>query len=388
MEFRLTDEQVQVRDMVRRFAEREVAPRAEELDRLGEFPYDLYQRVAELGITTLPFPKEVGGAGAGVVTFCIALEELARADMSLAVTTMVSVATGLTLLRYGSEKQQQQFLPRIVSGEGLGAVAGTEPNAGSDTEGFTTTAREDNGAWVITGSKAFITNPGTKISDVTCVLAVTGKKPNGRKEFGLLLVPAGTPGLVVAPPYRKMGWRSSDTHALFFEDCRVPADSLLGPRGKGRWILHQIYAQARMCLSATSIGVGQACLDASLKYAQERTAFGRSIGHFQMIQDMVAEMAVQLEAARLLTYKAAWLVDQGTPSLQAAATAKYFGTEAGKKAADLAVQVHGGLGFMDECAVSRYYRDIRVATIGDGSSQIQKLIIARELGLGSGFGMG
>jgi alkylation response protein AidB-like acyl-CoA dehydrogenase len=308
--------------------------------------------------------------------------------MSLAVTTMVSVATGLTILRYGNEQQKQRYLPRLVSGEGLGAVAGTEPNAGSDTEGFTTTAREEAGSWVINGSKAFITNAGTKITDVICTLAVTGRKPNGRKQFGMLLVPAGTLGLVVAPGYRKMGWRSSDTHPLFFEDCRVSADAMLGERGRGRYFLHQAYAQARMCLSATSIGLGQACLDASVKYAQERTAFGRSIGHFQMIQDMVAEMAVQLEAARLLTYKAAWLVDQGTPSLQAAATAKYFGTEAGKKAADLAVQVHGGLGYMDECAVSRYYRDIRIATIGDGSSQIQKLIIARELGLGSGFGMG
>lgn len=388
MEFRLTDEQLQVRDTVRRFAEREIAPRAEELDRLGEFPYDLFHRAGELGITALPFPKEVGGVGAGIVTFCLALEELARADMSLAVTTMVSVGTGLILHQYGSETPKAKHLSRLVNGEGLGAIAGTEPNAGSDTQGFETTAREQNGAWILNGAKAFITNSGTKITDVILPVAVTGRKADGRKEFGMFVVPAGTPGLVVGPAYRKMGWRSSDTHPLFFEDCRIPTENLLGSRGNGRWILHQGYAQARTFLAATSIGLGQACLDASLKYAQERTAFGRPIGRFQMIQDMIAEMAVQLEAARLLMYKAAWLAEQGQASLQATATAKYYATEAAKRIADLAVQIHGGQGYMDECPVSRYYRDIRVATIGDGTSQIQKLIIVRELGLGSGFTAG
>lgn len=385
MDFQLLQEQQQVRDTVRRFAEREVAPRAEELDRLGEFPHDLFHRVGELGIAALPFPAEVGGAGAGLITFCIALEELARADMSLAVTTMVSAATGLMLHHYGRDGQKAKYLPRLVSGEALGAIAGTEPNAGSDTAGFQTTAREDGDTWILSGAKAFITNSGTRITEVILPLAVSGQKANGRKEFSMFVVPAGTPGLVVGPAYRKMGWRSSDTHPLYFDDCRIPKDNLLGPRGRGRSILHEGYAQARIFLAATSVGLGQACLEASLRYAQERTAFGRPIGRFQMIQDMLADMAVELEAARLLTYRAAWLADQGQPSLQAAAMAKYYATEASKRIADLAVQVHGGVGYVDECAVSRYYRDIRVATIGDGSSQIQKLIIGRELGLGSAF---
>lgn len=385
MDFHLTEEQGQIREAVRRFAEREVAPRAEELDQRGEFPYDLYQRVAQLGITALPFPKEAGSVGAGFLTFCVALEELARGDMSLAVSAMASVGTGLVLHRFGSDAQKERYLPRIISGEGLGAIAGTEPNAGSDTEGFQTTAREERAAWVLNGSKAFITNSGTKITDVILPVAVSGRDAKGRKEFSMFAVPTGAPGLVVGPPYRKMGLRASDTHPLFFEDCRLPLDGLLGQRGQGRWIVHKGYAQARVTAATCAVGLGQACLDASLRYAAERTAFGRPIGRFQMIQDMVADMSVELEAARLLTYRAAWLIDREEPALHAAAAAKYYATEAAKRIADQAVQIHGGLGYMDECPVSRYYRDIRVATIADGTSQIQKLIIARELGLGSGF---
>lgn len=386
MNFRLSDEQAGIRDVVRRFAEREVAPRAAHLDAGGEFPADLFRRVGELGVTGLPFSPELGGAGQGMLTFCVAVEELARGDMSLAASVMVSVATGLVIQTFGTADQKERHLPRIVSGEGLGATAGTEPGAGSDTEAFCTTARRDNGDWVLDGQKAFITNAGTSMTDVILPVAVSAVRGDGRKEFSLFIVPAGSAGLAVGAPYKKMGWRSSDTRPVFFDGCRVPGAALLGKAGQGRFILHQGYARGRVCLAAMSVGLGQACLDETLRYAGERHAFGRPIGRLQLVQDMVAEMSAQLEAARLLTYRAAWLVDDGAASLQATATAKYFATEAAKRIADLAVQVHGGVGYMDECPVSRYYRDIRVATIADGSTQIQKLIIARELGLGAAFG--
>ncbi len=385
MRFRLDPEQLEIRDLVRRFAEREVAPRAQELDAQSAFPCDLVHRAGELGITGLPFPPEAGGAGAGMLTFCVAVEELARADMSLAGTIMVSVATGLVLSAFGTPGQKARYLPRLVSGEAVGATAGTEPAAGSDTEGFTTSARREGGGWVLNGAKAFITNAGTPITDVILVVAVSGTKPGGRKEFSLLAVPAGAAGLVVGGAYAKMGWRSSDTRPVYLDDCRVAADALVGQPGQGRFILHKGYARGRVCLAAMSVGLAQACLDASVAYANERVAFGRPIGRLQMLQDMLAEMSVQLDSARLLTYRAAWLIDEGEESLQATATAKYFATEAGKRIADLAVQVHGGLGYMDECAVSRYYRDVRVASIADGSSQIQKLLIGRALGLGESF---
>ena len=385
MNFRLDDDHARIRDTVRRFAERDVAPRGAELDASGEFPYDLVRAAAELGVMGLPFPVETGGAGAGMLGFCVALEELARADMSLAATVMVSVATGLVIHEYGTAAQRARFMPRLMAGDGLGATAGTEPSAGSDTEAFRTSARREGTDWVLNGQKAFITNAGTKVTDVILTVAVTGARPDGRKEFSIFAVPAGSPGVVVGLPYRKMGWRSSDTRPVFFEDCRVAGDSLIGRAGQGRFLLHKGYARGRVCLAAMSVGLGQACLDSSLRYATERQAFGRPLGRLQMIQDMVAEMSVQLDAARLLTYRAAWYVDQGEPSLRATATAKYFATEAAKRIADLAVQLHGGMGYMDECAVSRYYRDIRVATIADGSSQIQKLIIGRELGLGAAF---
>jgi short/branched chain acyl-CoA dehydrogenase len=382
MNFDLTPDQEQLQARVREFAEAEVAPIAEKLDRDGKFPTELFKKLGELGVMSIPFADKYGGMGLGVFESVLALEEVARADQSLAVSAMVSMATGLTLARFGSQPLIDKWLPEIVTGQKICAIAGTEPNAGSDTAGFKTRSRMvSNDQWSISGEKAFITNAGTDITSFALLLTVSSPPDAEKKQFTLFLVPNEAKGYTRGEKYGKLGWRSSDTRPLYFDDCVVDADNVVGGVHKGRWVLHKGYQAARLFLAACSLGLAQASLDHSVRYAKERQAFGGSLGRLQLIQEMIAEIALQVDTARLLTYRAAWNVDQGRDNLKELSMAKYHATEAGTNCADLAIQIHGGWGYMDDCPVSRYYRDNRICTIGDGSSQIQKLLIARECGL-------
>ena len=382
MNFDLTPDQQNLQSRVREFAQAEVAPVADKLDRDGEFPTALFKKLGDLGVMSIPFDEKYGGMGLGVFEAVLALEEVARADQSLAVSAMVSMATGLTVSRFGSPGLAEKWLPEIVTGQKMCAIAGTEPDAGSDTAAFKTRSRMvDNNTWAISGEKAFITNAGTDISLFTLLLTVSSPSDAMKKEFTLFLVPNEAKGYTRGAKYRKLGWRSSDTRPLHFDDCRVDADNVVGGAHKGRYVLHKGYQAARLFLAACSLGLAQASLDHSIKWAKERKAFGGSLGRLQLVQEMIADIALQVDAARLFTYRAAWGVDQGRDNLKELSMAKYYACEAGSKCADLAIQVHGGFGYMEECPVSRYYRDNRVCTIGDGSSQIQKLLIARECGL-------
>lgn len=382
MHFDLTPEQKELKQTIHDFAQAEIAPRAEELDRNAEFPVDLFQRVGEMGVHAIPFPEELGGMGLGVFEAVLALEEIARADQSLAVSVMVSMATGLTVSRFGTEEQKRTWLPDIVTGKKICSIAGTEPNAGSDTGGFKTRASQlDNGQWSLSGEKAFITNPGTEISTFTLILAVTSPKEAEKKQFTLFLTPNDAKGYTRGKGYNKMGWKSSDTRPLYLDDCQLGEEAVVGPVHGGRYVLHKGYQAARLFLSACSLGLAQASLDHAINYAKERQAFGASIGRLQLIQQLVAQMALKVDTARLLTYRAAWQVDQGIDDLGALSMAKLHATEVGSEVANMAIQVHGGWGFMDDCPPSRYLRDNRICTIGDGSSQIQTLLIARACGL-------
>jgi len=384
MDFDLTVDQKKLRATVAEFTEKEVVPIAEKLDQEARFPSELFLKVGELGIPAIPFSQELGGMGLGVLDMVIALEQLARGDQSLAVTTMVSVASGLTLARFGSSDLVNKFLPDIVAGRKICGIAGTEPDAGSDTAGFKTRAVPNGNRWRLNGEKAFTTNGGTDITSFLMILAVSSPADQ-KKSFTLFLVPSGTSGCTAGNSYRKMGWRSSDTRPFYLRDCDVGPDQIVGQLHGGRFVLHRGYQQARVFLAACSLGLAQACLDHSLAYAKQRHAFGGPIGRLQLVQEMIAKMAVQIDAARLLTYRAAWNVDQGKLDLKELAMSKLYACEIGTKCADLAIQVHGGWGFMDDCPVSRYYRDNRICTLGDGSSQIQTLLIARESGLEVAF---
>jgi short/branched chain acyl-CoA dehydrogenase len=351
-------------------------------DREAKFPTELFLKLASLGIPSIPHDPAHGGMGLGTMDMVLALEQIARFDQSLAVTTMVNAACSLTLSRFASKELKDRWLPDVVAGRRICSLAGTEPQAGSDTAGSKSWARRlDDGGWSINGEKAFITNPGTEISSFTMVMAHTGPADAPKKSFSLFLVPTGTPGYNIGPSYRKMGWRSSDTRPLYFNDCRVPDAHIIGDLGKGRLVTHRGFQQARVFLGACSLGLAQGSLDNALAYAKQRPAFGFTIGRLQMIQEIIANMAVKIEAARMLVYRAAWLADHGQATLKDLAMSKYYATEVGSECANLAIQVHGGWGFMDDCPPSRYLRDNRICTIGDGSSQIQMLLIARELGL-------
>lgn len=386
MNFDLTPDQKALQERIREFAQAEIAPQAEKLDREAQFPTDLFRKLGDLGVMSIPFAEEHGGLGLGVFDAVLAIEELARADQSFAVSTMVSMATGLTVARFGSEEQKREWLPDIIAGRKICSIAGTEPDAGSDTAGFKTRAVEVSaGTWSLTGEKAYITNPGTDISSFTLILTVSSPKEESRKQYTLFLVPNDTPGYTRGEKYRKMGWRSSDTRPLYLDDCRLPESAIVGQKHGGRWVLHKGYQAARLFLSACSLGLAQASLDHSIEYAKSRQAFGGSLGRLQLIQEMIAKMALKVDSARLVTYRAAWLVDEGREDLMALSMAKLHATETGSEVANMAIQVHGGWGFMDDCPVSRYLRDNRICTIGDGSSQIQTLLIARECGLDVSF---
>ena len=388
MDFDLTQDQQDFRKAIREFAEEVIAPRAEEFNRTEEFPVDIVKQMGELGLFGLPFPEGYGGQGSDFLTFCIAVEELARIDSSMAITLEAGVGLGANpIYHFGTEDQKERWLVPMCRGEILGAFGLTEPAGGSDAGSTKTTARLQDGLWVINGSKAFITNCGTDITGLVTVTAVTGEETGGHKhghkhkEISAIIVPAGTEGFEVGPNYRKLGWRGSDTHELSFNDCRVPEENLLGERGKGYAQFLQILDDGRIAVAALGTGLAQGCLEECVKYAGQRQAFGRPIGSFQALQFKIADMKVAVETARLATYRAAWLRDQGRPYKAEAAVAKLYASEIAVEVARQAVQVHGGYGYMEEFPVARHYRDSKVLEIGEGTSEIMRWIIARDLGL-------
>ncbi len=382
MDFDLSPEQEEFRKAVRRFAEDVIAPRAEEMDRSGELPMDVVKQMAELGLFGIPFPEEYGGQGADFLTLVLAIEELARIDSSIAITLEAAVGLGANpIYRFGTEEQKRRWLAPMARGEILGAFGLTEPGGGSDAEATGTTARLEDGQWVINGSKVFITNSGTPISKVATITAVTGMRDDGSKEISAIIVPTDTPGFTVGRAYRKIGWHASDTHELAFDDCRVPEENLLGERGRGFAQFLAILDEGRVAIAALGVGLAQGALEESVKYAGERTAFGRPIGAFQGMQFKIADMQVAVETARLVTYKAAWLRDRGRSFKAAASLAKLYASEIAVTCAREAVQVHGGYGFSEEFPVARFYRDSKVLEIGEGTNEIQRILIARDLGL-------
>ncbi len=381
MDFDLSEEHEALRATVRDFAEREIAPVAAELDRTKAFPYEIVRALGELGLMGIPFPEEYGGAGADSLAYALAVEELARVDSSVAITMCAHTSLGTQpIYLFGTEEQKQEWLPRLTAGELLGAFGLTEPEAGSDAGNVRTRATLEDGEWVIEGSKQFITNAGTEISGVVSITAVTGEK-DGRREISNLLVPNGTPGFEVGEPYRKMGWNASDTRPLAFTGCRVPEANLLGPRGNGLQQFLEVLDIGRIGVAAMGVGLAQGAFDEALAYAKERHAFGRPIGSFQAIGAKLADMSIEIESARLLTYKAARLKDAGRPFALAAAQAKLKSGLVALRAVDDAVQIHGGYGYIEEYPVCRFYRDAKILTIGEGTDEIQRLVIARALGV-------
>ena len=390
MDFKLTDEQRMVRDTVRDFARKRVAPAAEELDRTKSFPYEIVAELAELGLMGIPFPEEYGGGGGDTLTYALAVEELARIDSSVAITMAAHTSLGtMPIYLFGSSEQKADWLPELTAGRKLAAFGLTEPDAGSDAGNTRTNATLDEGEWVIDGAKQFITNAGTEISGCVTITAVTGGQTgNGaggsssaRKEISNLIVPNGTPGYEPGEPYRKMGWNASDTRPLSFDSCRVPESSLLGPRGAGFKQFMQILDGGRIGVAAMAVGLAQGALDEAIAYAKERQAFGKPIGKFQAIQAKVADISAQLEAARLLTYRAALQKDAGESFTLTAAQAKLITGRLAVRACEEAVQIHGGYGFIEEYPVCRFYRDAKILTIGEGTDEVQHMVIARQLGL-------
>jgi len=377
MDLDLTQEQQLVRDTVREFAREKVAPVAEELDRESRFPYELVAELGELGLMGLPIPEEYGGAGGDTVSYALAIEELTRIDSSVAITVAAHTSLGtMPIYLFGSEEQKQRWLPDLASGAKLAAFGLTEANAGSDAGATRTTARLEDGEWVVDGSKMFITNAGTEISAMVTITARTGED-----EISNIVVENGTPGYDISPPLHKMGWRSSDTRGLTFADCRVPEDHLLGPRGKGFRQFLEILDGGRISVAALGLGAAQGAYEMSLRYANEREQFGRPIGTFQAVAFKLADMATEIEAGRQLVYQAAWLKDRGRDFAHMAAMAKLYTGELSRRVCNEAVQIHGGYGFMDEYPVSRFYRDQKVLEIGEGTNEVQRMVIARGLGL-------
>jgi short-chain 2-methylacyl-CoA dehydrogenase len=378
--FELSAEHEAFRRVVRDFAEAELAPNVAKWDRDHHLPLEVVAKMGELGLFGLVVPEEYGGSAGDFTSLCVAIEELGRVDQSIGITLEAGVGLGINpILTFGSEAQKQRWLPDLVAGRALAAFGLTEPEAGSDAGASRTRATLADGTWTINGAKAFITNSGT---DITSVITVTAR--TGPDEISALLVPSGTPGLVVEPAYDKLGWHISDTHGLTFDDCRVPEESLLGERGRGFKQFLAVLDDGRIAISALAVGLAQGCLDLSVKYAQERHTFGTPIGSRQGVAFQLSDLAVSVEAARLLTYKAAWLKDAGRPAAelkQAAAIAKLYATEAAVAAARTATQVFGGNGFMEEFPVARFYRDAKILEIGEGTSEVQRMLIARGLGL-------
>jgi short-chain 2-methylacyl-CoA dehydrogenase len=376
MNFDLSDEQQAIQRLAREFADGEVKPVAEELDREKRFPYEIVAKLGELGLMGIPYPEEFGGGGADNLSYALAIEELTRVDSSVAITVAAHTSLGTwPVYAYGSDELKAEWLPRLCSGERLGAFGLTEPEAGSDAGNTRTRAARENGHWVINGAKQFITNSGTDISGFVTITARTGEG-----EISNLLVPNGTPGYEIGEPYRKMGWNASDTRPLTFEDCRVPEDHMVGPPGQGFKQFLQTLDGGRIGVSAMGVGLAQGALDEALAYAKERIAFGQPIARYQAIQAKLADMATEIEAARLLTYKAAREKDAGRPFSLTAAKAKLKTGRLAVRAAEEAVQIHGGYGYIEEYPVCRFYRDAKVLTIGEGTDEVQQMVIARALG--------
>jgi len=380
MDFNLSEQHLAIRALAREFAQREIVPIAQELDEREEFPYQVIRGMADLGLMGLLFPEEYGGSGAGTLAHAIVEEELARVSCAIALTLVVNASlAGNCLYLFANEERKQQWLVPTAQGKILGAFGLTEPGAGSDAGATATTATLDSDEWVINGTKAFITNAGTDISGYVVVTAITGKRADGRKEISIILVPNGTKGYTWSSCYRKLGWHGLDTRELSFADCRVPKENLVGERGAGLKQAVATAGEARIAFAATSVGVAQSCFDLSLSYAQERVQFGEPIFHFQAIQFKLVDMAVNIELARLMTYKAAVLKDEGKSFVKEASMAKLFASEIAVRAAEDGVQIHGGYGCVEDFPVARLYRDAKILTIGEGTSEIQRLRIARYL---------
>ena len=377
MNFDLEPEHELIRDTVRQFALDRVAPVAEELDREKRFPYEIVAELAELGLMGMTIPEEYGGAGADTLSYAIAVEELTRIDSSVAITVAAHHSLGtLPIWYFGTEEQKRRWLPELASGAKLAAFGLTEANAGSDAGATRTTARLEDGEWVVDGSKIFITNAGTDITACVTITAVTGDG-----EISNIVVPNGTPGYVISEPMQKLGWRASDTRELSFQGVRVPEENLLGERGQGFTQFLQILDGGRISVAAMGVGLAQGAYDLAYAYAKEREQFGKPISKFQAVQEKLVDIATEIEAARNLVWKAAWEKDQGRPFAQTAAMAKLFSGELSHRAANWALQIHGGYGFMDEYAISRLYRDQKILEIGEGTNEVQRMVIARHLGL-------
>ena len=376
MDFDLSDEHDLLRKTVREFAEERIAPVAEELDREHRFPYEIVSELAELGLMGIPVPEEHGGGGGDTLSYAIAIEELTRVDSSVAITVAAHTSLGtMPILLFGTDEQKREWLPDLASGRKLAAFGLTEPGAGSDAGATRTHAELRGGSWAVNGSKIFITNAGT---DITACVTITAR--TGEDEISNLIVPNGTPGYEISAPMRKMGWRASDTRELSFRDCEVPEANLLGPRGEGFKQFLEILDGGRISVAAMGLGLAQGAYELARSYALEREQFGKPVAKFQAIQFALADMATEIEAGRGLVYKAAWLKDQDRPFAQEAAMAKLYTGELSKRVADKALQIHGGYGFMDEYAISRLYRDQKVLEIGEGTNEVQRMVIARHLG--------
>jgi len=377
MDLDLTHEQELIRDTVRTFARERVAPVAEELDREARFPVELVGEMAELGLMGIPIPEGYGGAGGDTLAYAIAIEELTRVDSSVAITVAAHTSLGtMPIFLFGSDEQKERWLPDLASGRRLAAFGLTEPDAGSDAGATRTTAELRDGAWVVNGSKMFITNAGT---DLTWGVTITAR--TGEDEISNLVVENGTPGYELSAPLHKLGWRASDTRALAFTDCAVPEENLLGPRGKGFTQFLEILDGGRISVAAMGVGLAQGAYDLAADYARERTQFGQPIGRFQAIAFQLADMAVEIEAGRQLVYRAAWLKDRSRPFALEAAMAKLYTGELSHRVANQALQIHGGYGFMEESPIARLYRDQKILEIGEGTNEVQRMVIARHLGL-------
>jgi len=377
VDYELTEEQELLRRTVREFAEGRVAPLAAELDRESRFPYELVTELAELGLMGIPIPEEYGGAGADTVSYAIAVEELTRVDSSVAITMAAHTSLGtMPIYMFGDDAQKREWLPRLASGEGLGAFGLTEPNAGSDAGATRTRAELRDGQWIVNGSKIFITNAGTDISACVTITACTADG-----EISNVIVPNGTAGYDISPPMHKLGWRASDTRELSFKDCAVPEANLLGERGRGFGQFMEILDGGRISVAAMGVGLAQGAYDLAYAYAQERQQFGKPIAKFQAVQFQLADMSTEIEAGRQLVYRAAWLKDQGKPFGLAAAQAKLYTGLLSNRVVNAALQIHGGYGFTEEFPISRFFRDQKILEIGEGTNEVQRMVIAKQLGL-------
>lgn len=380
--FGLSAEHEELRATVERFARTEVAPVIGELYEREEFPYGIVAGMGRMGLFGLPFPEEYGGMGGDYLAFCLALEELARVDSSVAITLEAGVGLGaMPIYRFGTEEQKQEWLPRLCRGEILGAFGLTEPGGGSDAGSPLTTARRDGDEWVINGTKSFITNSGTDITGLVTVTAVTGRADGGRPQISAIIVPAGTPGFRASKKYSKVGWLSSDTRELSFDDCRVPAANLLGEEGRGYAQFLRTLDEGRIAIAALSVGLAQGCVDECLRYVDEREAFGHKISEYQVLQFKIADMEARVHTSRLAYRDAAQRLLAGQPFKKHAAIAKLVSSDAAMVNAREATQIFGGYGFMNETPVGRFYRDAKILEIGEGTSEVQRMLIARELGL-------